>query len=205
VVSTGNVAKQGKPAHVCDEQQDMLGCAGALVIASPTWAHQDPIRPDPNLTPGAVVTRDPAVFCHDGYSRSHRHTSGYLKARVYREYGIAPGVHHYEIDHLIPLSLGGADVAANLWPESRDTQPWNAEVKDRLEWRLLHLVCGGQMSAAEAQQAFAEDWIAAYQRYCPTEAGCQAAQPRTEQATNSSRWHQAFTSRGMAFLLSLFR
>jgi hypothetical protein len=76
------------------------------------------------------------------------------------------------MDHLIPLSLGGADAAPNLWPESRDTQPWNAEVKDRLEWRLLHLVCSGQVPAAEAQRAFAKDWIAVYQRYCPSRADC---------------------------------
>jgi hypothetical protein len=50
--------------------------------------------------------------------------------------------------------------------------PWNAAVKDRLEWRLLHLVCGGQVPAMEAQQAIAADWIGAYQRYCPTEADC---------------------------------
>ena len=144
----------------------------ALVVAGPAWAREDPIRPDPRLTPGAVATEDPAVFCQDGYARSHRHTSGRLKARVYRAYGVPRDARHYEIDHLIPLSLGGADTAANLWPESRDTRPWNAAAKDRLEWRLLHLVCGGQVPAMEAQQAIAADWIEAYQRYCPTEADC---------------------------------
>ena len=176
-----------------------------LVVASPAWAYPDPIRPDPGLTPGAAATSDPAVFCHDGYSRSQRHTSGRLKAQVYREYGIAPRTRHYEIDHLIPLSLGGADVAANLWPQSRDTQPWNAEAKDRLEWRLLRLVCNGQVSAPEAQQAFADDWIAAYERYCPTESSCRAARPRTEAATEASRPRQTFASRGMDLLLSLVR
>jgi len=27
--------------------------------------------------------------------------------------------HDYEDDHLLPLCLGGADVAENLWPEPR--------------------------------------------------------------------------------------
>ena len=55
-----------------------------------------------------------------GYARSVRHTSGKLKAFIYREYGVNRRGGHYEIDHLIPLGLGGADVAANLWPEPRD-------------------------------------------------------------------------------------
>ena len=70
-----------------------------------------------------------------------------------------------EVDHLIPLSLGGADEAANLWPESFDTMPWNALEKDKLEVRLHALVCGGQMPLVEAQKAIAENWIAAYERH----------------------------------------
>ncbi len=46
------------------------------------------IRPDPRLTPGAVTTSDPAVFCHAGYSRSVRHTSGRVKRDVDWAYGI---------------------------------------------------------------------------------------------------------------------
>jgi hypothetical protein len=80
--------------------------------------------------------------------------------------------HHYEIDHLVPLSIGGADVAENLWPQSYDTAPWNANVKDRLELKLLHLVCHGDIPMAQAQQEIATDWVAAYQKYCPTEQDC---------------------------------
>jgi len=133
---------------------------------------EDPIRPDPRVTPGAALTSDPAVVCHTGYSKTVRHTSGKLKHEIYLSYGLDRSGGHYEIDHLIPLSIGGADVKENLWPESYDTSPWNAHVKDRLEWKLLHLVCDGDVSMAQAQRDIAQDWIAAYRKYCPTERDC---------------------------------
>ena len=126
-----------------------------------------------------MATSDPAVFCHPGHSRAHRHASGRLKARIHREYGIPPGARHHAMDDLIPLSVGDANVAANLWSQSSDTQPWKAEVKDRLEWRVPRLICHGGLppeAAREltraAQRAFATNWTEAYQRWCKTEADC---------------------------------
>jgi hypothetical protein len=87
---------------------------------------------------------------------------------VLRRYGIAPGTHpDYEIDHLIPLCLGGSDDPSNLWPQPRRSleETWNAEAKDRLERLMCNMVCDGQIDIATAQQAFATDWIAAYQTY----------------------------------------
>jgi hypothetical protein len=128
-----------------------------------------PIIPDPTLTPGAVLTTDAAAVCQPGYAETVRHTSGKLKAFIYREYGITAeqraGGSRFEVDHLISLSLGGADVAANLWPQSFDTQPWNAAVKDRLENRLHALVCSGRLPLEVAQREIAADWIAAYRKY----------------------------------------
>lgn len=74
--------------------------------------------------------------CSPHYAKAARHTSGKLKAVIYREYGITKAQRkrgHYEIDHLVPLGLGGADVAPNLWRQSRDAEPWSAKRKDRLE------------------------------------------------------------------------
>jgi hypothetical protein len=140
--------------------------AVALTLAlAPAALADAPIRPDPRFTPGAVATTDANLVCQSGYARSVRHTSGKLKAFIYREYGTDRRGGHYEIDHLIPLGLGGADVAANLWPEPRDAEPWNAGRKDRLEGYLHAAVCYGGMPLEQAQREIAGDWIAAYERY----------------------------------------
>jgi hypothetical protein len=63
------------------------------------------------------------------------------------------------------LGIGGADSRENLWPESRDTQPWNAGVKDRLENYLHVEVCAEHIAVAQAQKEIATDWVAAYRKY----------------------------------------
>lgn len=141
-------------------------CSLAIVALSATVTFAaDPALPNPKLTPGAVLTTDAAVICQPGYSRSVRHTSGSLKHRIYLEYRIIQKIGRFEIDHLIPLSIGGADTRENLWPESHDTKPWNADVKDRLENYLHAEVCAGRVPLADAQEAVAADWIAAYRKY----------------------------------------
>lgn len=137
-----------------------------LLVGSSALAADPPSRPDPDLTPGAVLPVTAAEVCRPGYAKSVRHVDGKTKALVYREYGIE---HHrsesYEIDHLISLSLGGSNDIRNLWPESLDTQPWNGRAKDRLEDRLHKLVCEGALSLDEAQAEIANNWIAAYRKY----------------------------------------
>src|SRR5882672_5431590 len=138
-----------------------LALAASLLITLPAIATDLPIRPDATLTPGAVLTTDAATVCQPGYSKSVRHTSGKLKAAIYREYRLDKSESHFEVDHLISLELGGADVATNLWPQSYDTEPWNAHTKDRLEDRLHALVCAGRLPLERAQREIAADWIAA--------------------------------------------
>jgi 5-methylcytosine-specific restriction endonuclease McrA len=48
-----------------------------------------------------------------------RNVPAEMKRQVYHEYGITShGSGEYEIDHLIPLELGGSNSIKNLWPES---------------------------------------------------------------------------------------
>lgn len=144
----------------------LLVAFGIALLASPAWADST-IVPDPTLTPGAVRTTDVALICSTG-TRELRTWSRERDDRITAEYGLPPGPHpEYEIDHLIPLGIGGADDDKNLWPEPRRSiEPqWNAEAKDRLEWRLRDLVCGGQLDVREAQKAIAEDWTEAYRKF----------------------------------------
>jgi hypothetical protein len=129
----------------------ILLCAAAM----PALA-DGPLIPDPKLTPGVIGSTDPAEVCGantDGetYSQAHRITPKSLKDKVYANYGVTPDGKSYEIDHRLPLALGGADVEANLWP-----QPWagacGAHAKDRIEDRLWRAVCKDRsMSLADAQ------------------------------------------------------
>lgn len=73
----------------------------------------------------------------------------------------------FELDHLIPISLGGDPMARdNLWVEFNDhPNPSDQNTKDRLEQALFGQVCAGQVPLGEARRAIATDWLAAYRRY----------------------------------------
>jgi hypothetical protein len=135
--------------------------AGISLAQQPT-----PIVPDPNLTPGDTFDVTTEDLCVPGYSKKVRDVPAEMKREVYQEYGITShGSGDYEVDHLIPLELGGSNSIKNLWPESHRTLPWNAQVKDRLESKLHQLVCSGQLDLQTAQRAIAADWIGAYKMY----------------------------------------
>src|SRR5271165_5272884 len=138
-----------------------------LFLAQVVLAQQPtPILPDPDLTPGNTFDVTAQDLCVISYSKKVRNVPAEMKREVYEEYGITshePG--NYEVDHLIPLELGGSNSIKNLWPESHRTSPWNAQVKDRLESKLHELVCSGQLDLKTAQRAIAADWIEAYKMY----------------------------------------
>jgi hypothetical protein len=97
--------------------------------------HYDPahaILPDPKLTPGDVfpdATKDDV--CTPGWSREHRHVTEAMRDQAYAEYGRKRGPGCCEVDHLIPLELGGSNDMKNLWPQPDDPRPGDAE-KDSL-------------------------------------------------------------------------
>jgi hypothetical protein len=64
----------------------------------------------------------------------------------------------YELDHLVPLELGGAPLrATNLWPEPL-SGPTGANVKDLIENELRRRVCDGSLALAVAQRRIASNW-----------------------------------------------
>jgi hypothetical protein len=135
-----------------------------LLTVSLAYA-EDPIRPDPALTPGAVLTTDLKVLCVPNYTKEVRHVTEAEANAVYKEYNIKRVKGQYEVDHLISLELGGSNDIKNLWPQSYVTQPWNAHVKDRLEDYLHREVCKGHLEIKEVQKEISGDWIAAYKKY----------------------------------------
>lgn len=105
-----------------------------MLIGSPSMAHyhhsHGHLLPDPHITPGEVIaTADTALLCAPGYANRPgvRRVSGEMKARVYWEYGVrrtdsavipppAPALGRSiccEVDHLVPLELGGSNGIRN--------------------------------------------------------------------------------------------
>ena len=93
-----------------------------------------PILPNPKLTPGDTFDVTAQDVCILGHAKKVRAVPAWLKRQAYAEYGITQyKTGDYEVDHLIPLSLGGSNSIRNLWPQSTKTSPENSYVKDALE------------------------------------------------------------------------
>jgi hypothetical protein len=119
-----------------------LAVLAFLMAARPAAAKDWAIIPDPTITPGAVRTTDVGAICSTPTSEL-RHWSRERDDRIMAEYRLPLGPHNdFEIDHLVPLCLGGADTDSSLWPELRRSieKEWPAEMKDDLEHRLRQMV-----------------------------------------------------------------
>jgi hypothetical protein len=122
--------------------------------------------PDRRCTPGAYYAKPTKrAICQPGYSSEVRKVSESMKDTIYRDYGVR---HHtratYEIDHLVPLELGGSNIKANLFAEAASPKP-GFHQKDRLENALHRRVCDGTMGLRQGQRLFATNWLRAYRRY----------------------------------------
>ena len=136
--------------------------------------------PDPTLTPGIInndVTQEniDENICVSGWTKTVRPKTTYtnkLKKQQIVQYGYTDTtLAHYEEDHLISLQLGGNPTdPKNLWPQPYDST-CNARKKDVLETKLKRLVCQGDVSLQDAQQAISSNWIEAYKLYVKPE-GC---------------------------------
>ena len=122
------------------------------------------VYPNPSLTPGAVLTTDASTICTPGYASSVRDVSTATKKQVYAEYGVSypqpPGA--YEVDHFIPLEIGGSNDITNLWLEPATPTP-GFHQKDQFENFEHGQVCNGTISAAEAQSRMVSDWYLYWQ------------------------------------------
>lgn len=128
--------------------------------------------PDPQCTPGGVnpsitadVLRDPQW--RTGCIRNCQESEA-AKHITYQWYGVKkPRVNSgenqvCELDHLVPLELGGADGLGNIWPEcgpdATILKDRYFKVKDRVENYLADEVRAGRMPLETAQRGIAEDW-----------------------------------------------
>lgn len=147
----------------------LLAALLAATLAAPTPAaaaspcHAHARRPDHRCTPGAVFpSATKKRICRVGYTRTVRNVPERVKNLVYARYGITRHSRAtYEMDHLIPLELGGSNKQANLWPEAAKPFP-GFHQKDTLENTLHAAVCEGRMRLRQAQHLIAADWVKSY-------------------------------------------
>jgi hypothetical protein len=121
--------------------------------------------PDAKCTPGSLLAgvsqkNIKSTICKKGWTSTIRPPESQTS---HAKFDVAYPAYHVkhsavsELDHLVPLELGGSNDITNLWPElGKVPNP-----KDAVENTLKRDVCAGKVSLAAAQLAIATDWITA--------------------------------------------
>jgi hypothetical protein len=109
------------------------------------------------------------TICASGWTAMVRPSTSFtqhLKQLMLARAGLKPADSiTYELDHFVPLALGGSTWSEdNLWLQSWVGE-WSAPIKDRLERRLQVMVCAGRLTLRSARAAIQRDWKAAYLKY----------------------------------------
>ncbi len=146
--------------------------------------------PDARCTPGGInpsvtesVLRDPRWRTE---CTRNCQVDEAAKHAAYAWYGLARPRHNSgeeqvcELDHLVPLELGGADGLGNIWPECGPDEAALREryfkLKDWVENYLADEVRAGRMPLAGAQRGIASDWtryLPEADRYCAAGGRCE--------------------------------
>jgi hypothetical protein len=145
--------------------------------------------PDPRCTPGGIDTSVSVSTLTSADWRTgcirNCETTEHEKEIVYTWYNIEKPAGNFregqicELDHLVPLELGGADGLGNIWPQCGPQDVVLSsryfKVKDRVENYLAEEVRAGRMSLGDAQKGIADDWtqyLDNANRYCGVEGRC---------------------------------
>jgi len=126
-----------------------------------TRQYSNVIYPNAILTPGDIATNDLNVICYEYYSKLLVAVPDETVKQVYEEYMIDnPGYKKYEIDHWIPLALGGSNNLQNLWPQPINYPGYKE--KDYTHMYLRDQVCNHNMSLSKARELITGDWYTIY-------------------------------------------
>ena len=124
------------------------------LIASPAWSQA--------LNPDVTQANIGSTICVPGWAATVRPPTAYtgaVKRRLLKQAGLPlSSARLYELDHLVPLSIGGAprdpkNLRLQLW-----TGPDGAHAKDVLEVAMHRAVCRRRVTLEAAQLCMASDW-----------------------------------------------
>ncbi|CAB4692198.1 MAG: DUF3761 domain-containing protein [Actinobacteria bacterium] len=157
------------PAHKVSSTPSSVGFGAGRAFGHRTRTSSCRLSslPDRRCSPGAYYpSLTKTLLCSSSFHTSAiRHVTESEKHEVEREYGMAakPYGSKVEIDHIVPLEIGGSNEITNLFPEAASAAP-GYHVKDKLENRLHSAVCSGQMSLRNAQRQIAMNWERLYRQ-----------------------------------------
>ena len=134
----------------------------AVVVGVPAFAAAQ--LPSSFQTPGAKGKANEAQVCAADFAASAKPIANWQRDQALERYGKRPEDFTGELDHLIPVSLGGSNDLDNLWPlpSNKDMGP---EQKKALEVKLHQMVCDKTITLKAAQDAIRKDWVKAYGTY----------------------------------------
>jgi hypothetical protein len=130
-------------------------------------------EPDGRCTPGGVVPTVTLQTLEDPAWRTrcirNCQSTEQQKHAAYEWYGLPRPEENSgptqvcELDHLVPLELGGADGMGNIWPQcgpdAVSLHQRYFKQKDLVENYLAARVRAGEMPLGEAQRGIAVDWV----------------------------------------------
>ena len=136
--------------------------AAAAIIAVPSFAAAQ--LPNSFQTPGAKGKANDAQVCAADFESSQKPVAKWQHDQALERYGQRPEDYKGDLDHLIPVSLGGNNDPENLWPLPANKEMGSAQ-KHELEIKLHQMVCDKTLTLKAAQDAIRKDWVKAYQQY----------------------------------------
>jgi hypothetical protein len=169
LVGTGKVDAQETPHVTAKTVPPQGSCHYINVIADggPAGCKVVGEDPDPSCTPGEWdVTLTVEVLCSEGQSRRYKPDAsvaqGIAAAWGQPKVPTKPGQPDKykscgEVDHFIPLSLGGTNGPKNLW--CQPSPDWKH--KDVIEAEAWREMCAGKLTP-EGARAMVKDWRAEY-------------------------------------------
>jgi hypothetical protein len=115
-------------------------------------------------TPGNKSKANEAQVCAADFEASVKPMAKWQRDQALERYGKRPEDFTGELDHLIPISLGGTNDPENLWPLPANKDMGPAE-KKALDQKLHQMVCDKTIKLKDAQDAIKKDWVKAYDQY----------------------------------------